>query len=173
MTESITSSSSASNQTYADLRFAFNAYSKNSSQVSTEDSEESKVYKNRGQITRKALADIQSAFPRNIEVDSESEAEIVKETQAQVQSIQTQAPNTPENNNVEIKPFTLPKNTETIISELKRNGLHRTITPYQIANEYGVSYMKAREILDKLNENSNGFVREYQLPQYSTISYKV
>jgi hypothetical protein len=33
--------------------------------------------------------------------------------------------------------------------------------------------MKAREILDKVNQDSNGFVREYKLPENSTISYKV
>jgi hypothetical protein len=51
--------------------------------------------------------------------------------------------------------------------------MHRTMSPYQIADEYGLSYIQAKDILDKVNTDSNGFVREYVFPEYSTVSFKV
>lgn len=175
MTESLSSASSVSKQVFAEIRAAFNAYSKNIQ--TSEDDENKKVYTDRGQVTRKALADIQENFPRKIETEDETETETNDEnTQVQTQSAQTNSTQTQETNNnvrVEAKQFTLPKNTDTIIAELKRNGLHRTLSAYDIADKYSISYMKAREILDKVNQDSNGFIREYKLPENSTISYKV
>lgn len=188
MSESLNSSTSVSRQIYADMKAAFSLYAKNSKNTTqTEEEQEEKVYADRSQITRKAFYDIEKAFPKNI--DSENKTEKEKNTQEQqVNNIEIKAQKqeraninninnanntTNSDNKVKAKNFSLPKSTDTIIAELKTNGLNKTMTAYQIAEKYGVSYMKAREILDELNRDKNGFVREYKLPKNSTVSYKV
>ena len=191
MAESISTSSSVSSYILADIKSAFRSYAQNGNALTVNnESEETKTYTNNGQITRKAFNDIQKAFPRTVDTEDNTETEeTAQEQQTNTLQVNTQnqettntnntantintANTTNENTATEVKTFTLPKNTDTIIAELKRNGLHRTMTAYQIADEYGVTYMKAREILDKVNQDSNGFIREYILPANSTISYKV
>lgn len=63
--------------------------------------------------------------------------------------------------------------TDEILDELSRDGLSSTMTAQDIADEYGVSLMKAQEILDELNSDENGYVRENPAPDGATISYKV
>lgn len=189
MTESISTSGSVSRQILADIKSAFRSYAQNSN--NSVQTEEEKTYKDNGQITRKAFNDIQKAFPRTVDIDDDDtetdETSQVQQTNALQVSTQNQektsANNTSNivdtentanaNTTAEVKTFSLPKNTDTIIAELKRNGLHRTMTAYQIADEYGISYMKAREILDKVNTDKNGFIREYNLPANTTVSFKV
>ena len=174
MAESLTSSSGVSRQIYADIKSAFRAYAQTSNRQKTEEENEEKTYADRGQLTRQVYRDIQSTLAERQKASEKQETEQAAEetkNNAAVNTETAQAVQTQEK--VEVKTFTLPKNTQTIISELKRDGLHRTLSPYNIAEKYGISYMKAREILDELNKDSNGFVREYKLPENSTVSYKV
>ena len=70
--------------------------------------------------------------------------------------------------------YTLPKNDSTILSELKRNPMRSTMTIRDIANEYELSYQKATDIYKTLNQDSNGVVREFNLPdRNATVSYLV
>ena len=172
MAESLSSSTSVSRQIYADLRSALRAYGNNQSSAE----EETRTYDNNGQIIRKAFSDIQSSLPRTVTTKENTEQEeTLTNKQTEETAVQTNNTQTTEqtSNKTEVKTITLPKSTETILTELKRNGLSRTKTAYQIADEYGITYMRARELLDKLNTDRNAFVREYNLPENSTISYKV
>ena len=175
MTESV-SLNRVSQQMLSEIKSAFRSYAQNqNAAVSNDDSDETKTYTNRGQITRKAYYDIQNAFPRNTETE-ENEKEPEDSIREDTINTTIQADNTTAQQiavRSEKPTYTLPKNTDSIISELKRNGMHKTMSAYQSADKYGISYMKAREILDKVNQDSNGFVREYKLPENSTISYKV
>ena len=173
MAESISSSVSVSRQILADMRTAFHSYAKNSDNSVKAEEE---TYTNNGQITRKALSDINNSIEiKAKEAEAQEETATTQDQQGNV-SNQINNTQTQENTNVnqvEVKQFTLPKNTQTIIAELKRNGLNRTLSAYDIADKYSITYMKAREILDELNKDSNGYIREYKLPENSTISYKV
>ena len=196
MTESLTSSGSVSRQIFAELRTALDLYAKNKDNANkkeeTEDTENAenaektnttKTRADRSQITRKVLKDIQKTFPQTVSSDVEQEmvsgldtdkdmntTEQIQFQAEQVKNFQSQQANAVK---IEVKQFNLPKNTDAIISEIKRNGLNRTMSAYQIADKYKLSYMKAREILDKMNTDSNGFIREYKLPENSTVSFKV
>ena len=69
--------------------------------------------------------------------------------------------------------FDLPKDKGTILTELRRNAMHYMMTARDIANEYGIPYIQAQDIYTSLNEDSNGIVREYKLPENSTESFLV
>ena len=69
--------------------------------------------------------------------------------------------------------ITFPKNNDTIITELKRNPLYFTMTARDIADKYEISYQKATDIYKALNEDASGVVREFNLPDNSTVSYLV
>ena len=71
------------------------------------------------------------------------------------------------------KPFKLPKDSGSILSELRRNAMHSMMTARDIANEYNIPYVQAQEIYLSLNEDSNGVVREFNLPDNSTVSFLV
>ena len=178
MTESSGSLQSVSHQMLADMRSALFSYAKNNKESDNE-TEENKVYTDRNQITRRALSDIKSNFPRNsrTEEDVQDAEDKIRQdaanTTIQVENAELRQADAEKNIKVEIKNYTLPKNSSTIITELKRNGMHKTMSPYQIADEYGLSYIQAKDILDKVNTDSNGFVREYVFPEYSTVSFKV
>ena len=66
-----------------------------------------------------------------------------------------------------------PKNNDTIITELKRHPLYFTMTARDIADKYEISYQKATDIYKALNEDASGVVREFNLPDNSTVSYLV
>lgn len=169
MTENLSSSTSVSRQMYADMKSAFRAYAQNSAKSAT--AKETKTYKDNGQITRQAYYDMQNSFAeRNKAAEKQERERAAEEEQA---NNSAKANDTQAQQKTEVQKFTLPKNTQTIISELRRNGLHRTMTEYDIAKEYNISYMKAREILDEVNKDANGFIREYNLPANTTVSYKV
>ena len=178
MTDSAGSLKSVSHQMLADMRSALNSYAK-SSKDANDEAEEKKVNTERNQITRRALSDIKSNFTRinRTEEDVQDAENKIRQDAANttIQTVKTELRQTDALKNIktEIKKYTLPKNSSTIITELKRNGMHRTMSPYQIADEYGLSYIQAKDILDKVNTDSNGFVREYVFPEYSTVSFKV
>ena len=76
--------------------------------------------------------------------------------------------------NAEIKSSRLPMNDASIISELKRNPLRSTMTIMDIANDFNISYMKAMYIYKTANEDANGIVKEFKLPdKNATVSYLV
>jgi len=77
------------------------------------------------------------------------------------------------NSNTEGVSFDLPKDKGTILAELRRNAMHYMMTARDIANEYGIPYIQAQDIYTSLNEDSNGIVREYKLPENSTESFLV
>ena len=176
MTESLSTSTDVSRRVYADMRTAFRTYTQNS--LNTASDESIKNYTENGQLTRRAFRDMQNNIAEKSQLADKEETKqaSIREQQANNTSKvddAAEANNAQAQEKVEAKNFTLPKNTQTIISELKRNGMHRTMTEYDIAREYGISYMNARQILDEVNKDSNGFVREYNLPQNTTVSYKV
>ena len=72
-----------------------------------------------------------------------------------------------------IDTITFPKNNDTIIAELKRNPMYFTMTARDIADKYEISYQKATDIFKALNQDANGIVKEFNLPQNSTVSYLV
>ena len=73
-----------------------------------------------------------------------------------------------------VNDYTLPKNDSIILAELKRNPMHSTMTIRDIADEFELSYQKATDIYKTLNEDSNGVVREFNLPdRNATVSYLV
>jgi hypothetical protein len=72
-----------------------------------------------------------------------------------------------------IPTIAFPKNNDTILAELRRNALHSMMTARDIAEEYNISYQKAMDIFKALNEDSNGVVKEFKLPENATVSYLV
>ena len=66
----------------------------------------------------------------------------------------------------------LPKQKNAILYEL-RNTMHTKYSAWDIARKYGISYMQAQEIFVDLNQDSNGVVKEFNLPENSTVSYLV
>lgn len=184
MAESISASSnSVSRQVLADIKSAFRSYAENSKkETQTEEEQDKKVYADRGQITRKAYYDMEKAATDVASISEKRNSALAEQREKAIKDQQQEAAKKITNaskqeqaqtKKIEAKQISLSKSTETIVTELRRNGLHRTMTEYQVAKEYGVSYMKAREILEELNKDSNGFVREYKLPENSTVSYKV
>ena len=47
------------------------------------------------------------------------------------------------------------------------------MTARDIADKYEISYQKATDIYKALNEDASGVVREFNLPDNSTVSYLV
>ena len=66
----------------------------------------------------------------------------------------------------------IPKQKNVILYEL-RNTMHSTYSAWDIAKKYGISYMQAQEIFVDLNSDANGVVKEFNLPENSTVSYLV
>ena len=66
----------------------------------------------------------------------------------------------------------IPKQKNAILYEL-RNTMHSKYSAWDIARKYGISYMQAQEIFVDLNQDSNGVVKEFNLPENSTVSYLV
>lgn len=61
------------------------------------------------------------------------------------------------------------KTSNEILQELKLNCLSSTMSAQKIADKYGISLSKAKEILDELKDNTE----EEQLPENTTVSYQV
>ena len=66
----------------------------------------------------------------------------------------------------------IPKQKNAILYEL-RNTMHSKYSAWDIARKYGISYMQAQEIFVDLNQDTNGVVKEFNLPENSTVSYLV
>ena len=66
----------------------------------------------------------------------------------------------------------LPKQKNAILYEL-RNSMHLKYSAWDIAKKYGISYLEAQEIFIDLNRDANGVVKEFNLPNNSTVSYLV
>ena len=173
---------SVSERIYADIKSAFMTYEKNGNKSTKDESE--KIYTDRGQITRKAFSDIQNSIAERTEKEAASEKNNKEpDTYNEQKSMLTQqAENIKKINNTQIqtnpikveqKQFSLPKNIDSIKTELRTNGLNKTLSIYDIARKYNISYLNAQKILDELNTDHNGFIKEYKLPENSTISYKV
>lgn len=75
----------------------------------------------------------------------------------------------------ETKPASLsfPKQKNTILNELRLNVLHQKYTAWDIARKYGISYIQAQEIFTELYQDNNGIVKEFSLPDNSTVSYLI
>lgn len=71
------------------------------------------------------------------------------------------------------KTTTYPKTSDAILSELRRNAMHSMMTARDIAKEYNIPYSAAHDIFMSLNENQNGVVREFAIPNNSTVSFLV
>ena len=74
----------------------------------------------------------------------------------------------------EAKPATsgILKQKQAILYELK-NTMHLKYSAWDIAKRYGISYLQAQEIFVDLNRDENGVVKEFNLPDNSTVSYLV
>ena len=66
----------------------------------------------------------------------------------------------------------IPKQKNAILYEL-RNTMHSKYSAWDIARKYGISYMQAQEIFVDLNQDTKGVVKEFNLPENSTVSYLV
>ena len=66
----------------------------------------------------------------------------------------------------------IPKQKQAILYELK-NTMHLKDSAWDIAKRYGISYLQAQEIFVDLNQDANGIVKEFNLPENSTVSYLV
>ena len=77
--------------------------------------------------------------------------------------------------NTEAKPIStgFPKQKQTILYELRSNAMNAKLTAWDIAKKYGLSYVQAQEIFIELNQDKNGIVKEFNLPENSTVSYLV
>ena len=67
----------------------------------------------------------------------------------------------------------LPKDNSSIIAELKREPKKYNLTASDIANKYGISFLQARDIYIAINQDANGIVKEWNLPDNSAVSYLV
>lgn len=82
-------------------------------------------------------------------------------------------PNDNEEKSIELPSYTLPKTKDDILAELQRDALSYMMTINEIAEKYNISYMNALDIYKSLNEDASGVVREFNLPENSTISFLV
>ena len=65
------------------------------------------------------------------------------------------------------------KSVYAITAELRNNAMSATMTPFDIAREYGIPLRQAEDIYMTLNADKNGVVKEQKLPENSTVSYRV
>ncbi len=69
--------------------------------------------------------------------------------------------------------YTNPKNKNSILYELRSSFSGSKLTAMEIAQKYGISYIQAQDIFVSLHQDSNGIVKEFKLPENSTVSYLV
>ncbi len=66
------------------------------------------------------------------------------------------------------------KSTNEILNELRQDGMSATMSAQDIADEYGVSFSKAQQILSELKGEQDGtFALDNPIPEDSTVSYHV
>lgn len=68
--------------------------------------------------------------------------------------------------------YSLPKQKSSILNEL-RNTKYLKYSARDISKKYNIPYAQAQEIFFELNKDENGVVKEFKLPQNSTVSYLV
>ena len=69
--------------------------------------------------------------------------------------------------------YSIPKTKNSILYELSSSYAGTRLTPIEIAQKYGISYIQAQEIFVDLHQDANGIVKEFKLPENSTVSYLV
>ena len=75
--------------------------------------------------------------------------------------------------NEEAASYSIPKTKNSILYELRSSYAGSNLTAIEIAQKYGISYIQAQDIFVSLHQDSNGIVKEFKLPENSTVSYLV
>lgn len=129
-------------------------------------------------------SDLSALDIRRPEAKSDLSALEIKrpESNAELNPLQVNTPTKSEQSALEIKraenetkkvSYSLSKQKNSILYELRSNAMQSKLTTWDIAKKYGISYIQAQEIFVELNQDNNGIVKEFNLPQNSTVSYLV
>ena len=186
LTENVSTSASVSYSALSDLKSFFR------SGTGKSDSADSSAEKNKttdnqknSDVTRKALTELLTKYNSYSSESSEKKSdEETQKNEAKTNSLAIETPSSSEQTALTIKvpetktstepvSFNLPKNKNTILSELRLNAFSSRMSVREIAQKYGISYIQAQEIFIELNQDKNGIVREFNLPKNSTVSYLV